>query len=97
MSVLQNRGVKPYSFELESEYPEVFGSFKLPVAVVRVLVDNKFCCNAGISTYGTLDLMLPAETYQNLRAGKARMLFPVFVDSESAVGQLEAIEIVSIF
>jgi hypothetical protein len=89
-----NRGMKqPYSFELQTEYPEVFASIKLPVAVITVTVNGEFCCNAGISSEGVLDLLLPEETYRNLRADQAKMLFPIFKHSPGERGQLFAIEI----
>lgn len=86
--------MNPYSIELENEYPEAFGSFRLPVAVVMVTINGKFCCNAGIDNEGMVDILLPEDTYRKLKTGRANILFPTFVHSPGEAGQLEAIEIV---
>ena len=88
--------MNPYCFDLESEYPEAFGSFQLPVAVVMVTVNGEFCCNGGISSDGILDVLLPDDTYRELRSGVARMFFRTFAHTPGEAGQLEAIEIVDV-
>lgn len=88
--------MKPYSFNLATEYPDVYTAIRLPLAVVMVTVNGEFCCHAGISSNGVLDVFLPEDTYLRIQSGQSKMLFPVFVHSSGDRGQLEAIEIVDL-
>lgn len=84
---------QPYSFDLKNEYPKEFAWMKLPIAVIGVNVNNEFCCHAGVTEEGVMDLDLPKDVYAMLGTGEMKMTFPRQELSDGRGYELMAIDI----
>jgi hypothetical protein len=66
---------RPYYFELDTEYPDIFATIKLPTDEIEVKIHEKHCCFTMINPDGGLDLILPDGIYEKIRTGEAAITF----------------------
>lgn len=94
--------MKPYSFELAADFPEVFTAIKLPSGKIPVSTHGEFCCYTMVNPDGCVDVLLPEESYLRIKANRATVLLQIIKGPPNSVpdgGRLEeliAIEVVDV-